>query len=220
MSLERTARGFNRLAPRYDALVWTFLGPTLQQSSVHFFDALPHDARLLVVGGGTGTFFDALAELRPNTKVLFVDLSEQMIALAQKRLREMPSGNRPQATFFHCSWDEIPPGLRADAVLTPFFLDCFSDAAQPAILAKLDGHLVAGGQWLFSDFNIPASGPAKRNAKLLLRLLYWGFNRICGLRVQQLPDFNSHFKAAGYTIREEVTFRNGSVVARLYKRLT
>lgn len=220
MSIERTAKGFNRLAPWYDRLVATFLGPALQQATVHFFNQLPHDARLLVIGGGTGNFFEALSEIRPETRVLFVDVSEEMVALAQKRLRAIPGERRPQATFFKCSWDEIPPGVRADAVLTPFFLDCFSDAAQPAILGKLDSHLVAGGQWLFADFSIPGAGAAQRKTKLLLRLLYWGFNRFCGLRVKQLPDFNRHFEAAGYRVRQEAVFRNGSVIARLYQRLS
>ena len=112
MSLARTAKGFNRLAPRYDALVKLFFGNDLLRATTHYFDRLPPNARLLVVGGGTGNFFAALGRARPDCKVLYVDLSERMIALAQQRLASLPPDIRPQATFFCSSWDEIVPGLR------------------------------------------------------------------------------------------------------------
>lgn len=213
MSLARKKRGFNRLAPRYDALVKLFFGSDLLRATTHFIDRLPPNARVLVVGGGTGNFFEALGRARPDCKVLFVDLSERMIELAQQRLAALPAKVRPQATFFCCSWDEIVPGLRADAILTPFFLDCFSDAAQPAILARLRSHLAPGGQWLFADFNVPEQGAGRGRAKLVVRLLYAGFNAICGLDVKQLPDFKRHFKDAGFVVKDEASFRRNMLVA-------
>ena len=74
MSLARKKRGFNRLAPRYDALAKLFFGSDLLRATTHFFDSLPPNARVLVVGGGTGNFFEALGRARPDCKVLFVKL--------------------------------------------------------------------------------------------------------------------------------------------------
>jgi len=162
MSLARKANGFNRLAPWYDGLVSLFFGDALFKATTHFLNTLPKQGTLLVVGGGTGNF---LPTLTPGTRVIYVDFSAKMIAKAQARANALPESERPSVVWYCCSWDEIPPGVRADTLLTPFFLDCFKDAAQPAILKKLSSHLAKDGVWLLTDFNIPEAGKGRLRGK-------------------------------------------------------
>lgn len=218
MALARIARGFDRLAPFYDRLARSWFGRALQQATTHYFTALPEKPTLLVVGGGTGNFLPALAQAHPACKVLYVDVSAKMLEQARATLATISAEQRPAVTFFHCSWDEIPAGLRADAVLTPFFLDCFRAGEVAQIAHKLAGHLSATGVWLLADFNLPPSGWARLRAQAQLWVLYRFFRATTGLKASRLPNVERLLENEGFRPTHTRYLRGQRIVSQVFAR--
>jgi hypothetical protein len=78
--------------------------------------------------------------------------------------------------------------------------------------------LAPGGQWLFSDFNVPARQPMRLISRIMLGVLYPFFRISCGINARRLPDFSAEFANLGLAIVHERQFVGGLLVAGLYRR--
>ena len=99
---------------------------------------------------------------------------------------------------------EKPSSLRSavsqptfDLVTTHFFLDCFSTADLARLIPAIRAHLAPGALWVVSEFRIPPSGPLRRPARALVRLLYLAFRLFTGLQPTRLPDFAPLLRQSG-----------------------
>ena len=82
-----------------------------------------------------------------------------MIELARRR-----TANSPRVRFFHeDARTVLLPEARYDALVTPFFLDCFTAPDLRDLVAKLARSATPEALWLVTDFALPHRGcPARR----------------------------------------------------------
>lgn len=211
--LSKKDQRFDRLAFIYDFLVKLVFGRSLRKAQTHFLKELPQKGRLLILGGGTGWILAEIGKRRPELTVVYVEASEKMISLAQKKSQEL------KVNFVHGNEQMIPESPSYDAVLTPFFLDLFGPVRLFASMSLIDQALSKDGKWLFVDFHVPKSNGLKRMyAKGLIYIMYRFFRILCGIDAQKLPDFDRAFEMANYQLKKEARFHLGMVISRVYEK--
>lgn len=184
--MKASPAGFDRLAPVYRALEYLAFGRDLERARFCFLPELVGCPRILVLGEGDGRFLRRLAEAAPEAQIHCIDRSAAMLALASARVSA--AGARGRVTFEQADvLDAFFAPRSYDALVTLFFLDCFTAAQVAALAAKLRPALGAGGRWLFADFAVPARGPLRWRARLWLKVLYRFFGWRAALAVRSLP---------------------------------
>jgi ubiquinone/menaquinone biosynthesis C-methylase UbiE len=187
---------FDRVAHIYRWAEYLSLGPLLQRTRTHFLPKLPPCTNALILGDGDGRFLSRLLQQQPNLNALAVDTSASMLRLLRARcLRLAPSAN---LQTLQASALTITPPPSTDLIVTHFFLDCFAQPELDTIAQHLFTQTQPGTLWLVSDFAIPQARLLKPLAMLYIRLLYFIFRILTGLRVSQLPDPQSSLASAGF----------------------
>lgn len=206
-----SAKGFDRLAPYYDRLARLVYGKGIERAQEALITQLPIGARILLLGGGTGSVLNHLEAIQPR-RIDYLDASPAMIAQAQ---------TRPVASRLPINW--IPTPLQAvaelpeaDVLITQFFLDVFSQQELPELLPRLSATLVPGGTWLYADFLPPAQ--IKNYQKPLLWATLQFFRGFCGLSAKAVSDHEPLLQAIGYRARQYAYYASGMIkVVRLQK---
>ena len=149
---ERYDRAFERLQPVKDAL-HLFTG--------FIFSALPDDARVLVVGAGTGQEILALGQQRPGWRFTAVDTSPPMLAVAQRKLRAAGLADR---CVFHAGQlaaleDRTPFDAATSILVSHFFVD---PTARRTFFRQIRARLAAGG--LLVNADLSSSGSSGEDA--------------------------------------------------------
>lgn len=146
---ERGVENYYRLHARiYDATRWSFLfgrGAVIDRAAaVH-----PAPARILEVGCGTGKNLARLARRFPQAQITGVDLSEAMLAIAQRKTA--PFG--PRVTLQRRAYGSPVDAHRGhDLILCSYALSMFNPGYDSA-LAAAHGDLVPGGCFALVDFH-------------------------------------------------------------------
>lgn len=146
---ERVARGFDRLAPVYDAAGALAFGGALRGSAAALLGEAPRDGRALVVGAGTGAVLVDLRRAGHRGAIVALDLSPAMTRRAAARLRAACGAAAGPARFvlggipLAGSAAEGDPALRGpfDLVLTPYVLDVLDPAHLRVAAAELAARL-------------------------------------------------------------------------------
>lgn len=170
---------FDHIAGLYDRLAWLIFGHSLIRAQQYFLSEIPHDAAILVIGGGTGSFLKDYVPGKHYQKILFLESSSTMIARARKNL-----GNHDKIEYRHGHENTIKAHESFDALLTPFFLDIFMPETQKNICDKLWPHLKQGGIWLYSDF----LDSNRFYQQLLLGLMNRFFRLTAGIEADRFYD--------------------------------
>jgi ubiquinone/menaquinone biosynthesis C-methylase UbiE len=217
-SLKRKKQGFNLLAPYYDGLVSLFFGRQLKASQAFFLNKLPPAHSILVFGCGTGSFLRDLEKHHQAERICCVDISERMIASSRSLINKEFPQRLVAYTFICGSWSDIPPEVTFDWVITPYVLDCFQGTDLLRVIQGLGERLTPDGKWLFTDFHVPKKGFFKWYALLVIRILYAGFQLICGLGIKRLPDFETFFSQCHLKAEYEKYFCRGLLTSKIYSR--
>ncbi len=196
---------FNRVASLYDFMKQLVFKGQLENASAHFIEFIPSDARILIVGGGSGKL---LSSIKRGHQVSYVDNSKKMIALAQKR------ESRADILFFTSDITNFESNQPFDAVITPFVLDCFSEKQLPMVFNHINQMLKKGGIWLHSDFY-----PQSRKQEMFVQFMYVVFRISTGLKVSKLPDFSKFFNDKIFFEEKKAVFRNAMVHSYLYQKI-
>ena len=207
-----------RLAPWYRWIEYAAFGHALEKRRFAF---LPYIARLaaesgrvLVLGEGDGRTLAQLLKLAPLVRVEVVDVSPEMIALARRR-----SGDSDRVTF-RCE-DALTvdwPSDYYDAIVTNFFLDCFTEADARGLIRRLASALTGQGIWLIGEFAIPSGGWRRVHAQVWIWTMYRFFGLTTGLRAQALPPVERLLREAGMRRIGQETSRAGLVTTEAWRR--
>lgn len=202
-----TGGNFNWIAPVYDALAFVVFGHRLKKAQIVFLEAIPADASILIVGGGTGWLLEQILRLcRPN-RVVYLEASSQMVALATKRV--IQRGLIGSLEFRVGDELALKPDERFDVIMTPFVLDLFSEQTlQVNIIPKLQSVLKTDSLWLITDFVKPSIGWQKA---LLWTMIHF-FRFTANIEVTHLADWQKQLGDAGLT-REQQQKRVGGMVS-------
>ena len=190
---------FDWVAPVYDALAHAVFGRGLQQAQTVFLqnntdESIPAGASVLLVGGGTGWLLDHILRHCQPKRVVYLELSAQMVARASRRMIRQAM---PGAVEFRV--DDVAnlnADERFDVIMTPFFLDLFTEQTlRQRVLPALQQALKPGGRWLVTDFVNPQSGWQK----LLLRAMIIFFRLTAGIETRTLVDWQRLLSESGLT---------------------
>jgi cyclopropane fatty-acyl-phospholipid synthase-like methyltransferase len=138
---EVVARGYDKVADRYEALESEEAPWPRLKRVIAFTEPLPHGSHVLDLGCGNG--IPATRELAKSHTVTGVDISSEQI--------ERATANVPHATF-RCA-DVRAVGFPAeafDAIVALYLIDNVPAGDYPSLFAKFAGWLKPGGRILLS----------------------------------------------------------------------
>jgi len=210
------APDFDGLARAYRGLEFLAFGRDLERARFCLLDRMRHCREILVLGEGDGRCLARLARAAPAASIRCVDVSGAMLARAAARLADPAARARvafEQADVFSLA---LPAG-RYDAVITLFFLDCFTPDRVGELVGRVRGSLQPGAWWLWADFAWPPRGWRRWRARAMLRLLYIFFRWQTGLPARSLPPAEEILRGAGFALEAERAFQGGFIRSALYR---
>jgi ubiquinone/menaquinone biosynthesis C-methylase UbiE len=170
---------FDFIAPAYDQLARLVFGKSIVESQLYFLNAIPEDASVLILGGGTGWLLEELITRKPNCSVCYIEASSKMLTLTnQRKFNE-------KMTFIHGTENDIPSRFKYDVVITNFYLDLFSEKKLDDVVKKITAHVSATGMWIATDF---VDGK-KWWHRLMLKVMYQFFCFTSGVEASTLPTW-------------------------------
>ncbi|MBV6639838.1 MAG: class I SAM-dependent methyltransferase [Cyclobacteriaceae bacterium] len=193
---------FDGIAWCYDPLKRLIFGDTLDRASSHFLPKINPGARILILGGGTGKI---LQDVPDGVHITFLDKSEKMLQLAQKR----PQKN---VEFVNADFLNFQPPLKFDWVICPFFLDLFDSGTLNKVIRKIADVLVPGGELLVSDFTYRKS--------LLIRVMYVTFRIVSRVEARKIPPILKSLEGSGFQQLDSITFLNGLVFSCHHRQVS
>lgn len=206
--------GFDRLAGIYRTLEHVAFGQALQRARLAYVSSLRDALDVLVLGDGDGRFLKALVTTSPHARIVSVDASAAML---QRAAAELTDDERARVTFIHADARTFDPGADTfDAIVTLFFLDCFTDGDVEHLVARLSPTLRPAGRWLFADFAIPDRGLARLAAVSIVSVLYAFFRWQTGIEARTLPHSEAALHKAGLYCVGEEEFRAGLIRSALF----
>lgn len=207
---------FDGLARIYRELEWLAFGSDLEAARFCHLEKLRGCRRVLILGEGDGRFLEKLLREFPEILVECVDQSPAMQARARDRLTE---AERKRVVFrlADVRAAEFPPN-EFDAVVTLFFLDCFTDTEVGALVSQLGRVLRVEARWLWADFALPEQGWRRWRAGVWVRGLYWFFALSTGIAVRRLPQTESILFTAGWRVTTQTERQAGMVKSGVFVR--
>ncbi|HVW10143.1 MAG TPA: class I SAM-dependent methyltransferase [Bryobacteraceae bacterium] len=203
-----------RLAPWYRWIEYLAFGRALERRRFVFLPRLADARRVLILGEGDGRTVARLLKIAPRAQFDVVELSPEMIALARGRVGESARVDFHQGDARLQRW----PTASYDAILTNFFLDCFTDADLARLIPNLAAALAPGGIWIIGEFAIPPGGWRRLHAQLWIWTMYRFFGITTGLRAKKLPAIEQSMREAGMKRVEQQSERAGLMVSEIWRR--
>jgi len=216
--MNRSLGGFDGLASVYVWLERLAFGRDLESARFCHFDQLQGCHRVLVLGEGDGRFLAQLVRRFPAMRIECLDASSAMLAKAEGRLsaedRARVNFRQEDALLAQFGKDEY------DAVVTLFFLDCFSAEEVAELIGRIQVALHDDARWLWADFALPQRGWRRWRAQLWLHGLYFFFRNQTAMTARQLPPSEELLRASGFMLSAEESFQAGLLRSAVWKRGT
>ncbi|AKD01997.1 class I SAM-dependent methyltransferase [Pontibacter korlensis] len=209
--------GFHYVASFYDALARLVYGEALQQAQLALLPFLSQQARVLVIGGGTGWILEQLLQTQKQLDILYLDAAPAMLQRAQQKYERYQKPQNCHVSFRLGTEQELQPQEQFDVIITPFLLDLFPPSRLQQLMTRLTAALKAHGKWLFADF-WPVEQPPPWWQQILIRGMYTFFGWLSGVQARKLPDYSSHFRTLGFEEKYSATFYSGMVQAKVFER--
>ncbi len=193
---------------------WLSFGPFLWRCRCAFLPALKNRRCALVLGDGDGRFTARLLGENRGVRVDAVDASPAMLrALARRSAR---FGSDRLSTICGDAREWRPGELRYDLLATHFFLDCLSTDEVAALAVNLRGAATPDAVWVVSEFAEPDTWFGRWVARPVVRLLYWAFGWMTGLRVRRLPEHRAALRSAGFVLAKRRRWLGGLLVSEMW----
>lgn len=197
--------GFNAIAPYYDQLASFIFGKSIANAQTHFLKLVPANAKVLVLGGGTGWWLKHLQQDNPHCEIWFIDASSEMLSGAVKN-------SVGTLTPIHGT-DENIPSIQFDVVITYFFLDMFEGEEIKRVISRIKAALKPEGIWLISDFV-----NTKFWHRIVLLLMYRFFKFTCGIHSSKLVDWEKNVEDMKLTCADQVFFYGKFIASCVYRQ--
>ena len=177
---------FNLVAPVYDRLARLVFGNLLKETQLWQINNWPIGLAanvLLISGDGTGFMTEQLLKSQVAQRVIYVEPSAKMMKAARQRL----ANYQHLITFIED--DKWPADIRADAVVTNFLLDLFTETDLQQVIQNHLKALKSGGYWFAADFCAAGRKPLSMLWQpLIIKAMYLFFGVMSKLPNRQLPD--------------------------------
>jgi ubiquinone/menaquinone biosynthesis C-methylase UbiE len=199
------SNNFDGIAFIYDFLVKLFFGKTIQKAQTYFLNKIPADARVLVLGSGSGWIAEEILMRNPNSKITLVDASQKMTNKAVKKLNGEP-------VEIYCDDQTKVFSNPFDVVILPFFLDLFPDRSLKDVIESINKNVTKESMWIVTDFV-----SEKLWHRLYLWIMYRFFKVTCHIEASQLPDWQKALTSNNLVVMQENDFYLGFIKSTVYK---
>jgi ubiquinone/menaquinone biosynthesis C-methylase UbiE len=198
---------FDILAKPYRWLEYITFGPYLWRARLTHIEALAKAKRVLLAGDGDGRFLAELHKRYPHLDLHYLDASPAMLAQAKRRC--------PQATFHQTTLPtNTLPKAQYDAIITHFFLDCFTPETLPHVIQNLATTATPEATWIISDFK-----PTKHLwGRLIIKALYFAFQSLTNLKANHLTPYEPHMQRAGFILNANRRYLSGLLASEIWRR--
>lgn len=201
---------FDSVAPFYDSLARMVFGNAIISSQKFLAEAIPAKSSVLIAGGGTGNILEIISRRHPaGLHITYADSSAKMISISKTKYR-----GENEVVFINQPLQQIAQLPLFDIIITPFFLDNFSDQTAEIVFNKLHSHLRAKGLWLFSDFQL--SENKRLWQKILLKAMYLFFGLVCRIEASHLPNTSALFDKYKYKLVSAQTLFSEFILSAIY----
>ncbi len=207
----KPAANFDYVARWYRWLEYAAFGRTLERCRFAFLPVLKDARRILILGEGDGRFLQKLLSVNSSARIDVVEVSVGMLRLARGRL----SDDQVERVEFYPAdarnWDF--PEVEYDAIVTCFFLDCFTPQTLADLMPRITASAKPGACWLLSEFEETST----LRAGLWLAFIHALFRVTTNLEASRLGPFAELFAESGWgNIRRE-TFAGGLMSAEIWQ---
>ena len=205
------------IAPYYEMLERASFGNRLRRTRTAFLTEVCGARRALLCGGGDGRFLVRLLQADRNVRVDYVDLSAEMVKIAQRRVGAMGQESSERVRFLVGDVRDVVAATgKYDLIVTHFFLDCFSERELGEIVRRLRGCAAPGAKWLVSEFHEVETPVGRVWSRALISGMYGAFRVVTGLRVAKLPDYEAALVRGGFRMQEARKLLGGLLRASLW----
>jgi len=202
---------YDKIASLYDRLSRLVFGRAQVNAQLALLQYIEKDARILIIGGGTGWILEALAKLFPSgLQITYVEISANMLALSKQKNVGANEVVFMQQAIEDCAFADTS----FDIVFTAFLFDNFKEEKASVVFRLLDRWLKPSGKWLFVDFQYTRAHGWWQ--KVLLQAMLLFFRLVSKVEATNLVDMTVFFKKAGYKILFQTKRYKGFIGATCY----
>ena len=199
---------FDKVANIYDPLKRLVFGRAIHDSEVCFLDSIEREAKVLILGGGSGEMLRTLLQRNADCTVWYVEASGRMLELA----RGNAAGHTSRVLFIHGTESSLQSDIQFDVIITNFFLDLFPEKKIKAITEIIHKHLANNGYWIITDF----VNRRKWWQGVLLSAMYGFFKLACGIETHRLPFWQRIVNNNGFRENDSRMFYADFIKASLW----
>lgn len=204
------ASNYDNSAFFYDRLSKLVFGDALIKAQAYFLAEIPANARVLIIGGGTGFILEEIAKTHPaGLDITYVEISARMMERSRSR-----NAGKNKVLFVTKAIEEVTIDVLFDVVITPFLFDNYESISLPGLMNHIDSMLKPGGLWLNTDFQL--TGHWWQFVLLKSMLLF--FKVLCGVESWRLAGVEKQFDESGYLLIKHKSFFKDFVAASAYTK--
>lgn len=201
---------YNNAAWFYDRLAGLIFGRALINAQIYLLQFIPADARILIVGGGTGWVLEEIVKIYPaGLTITYVEVSANMVARSKKR-----DIGKNRVLFINDAIENLCLTTDFDVVLTPFLFDNFNEETLNKVFSHMEKAIKPGALWLIADFQL--SG--KWWQYFILKGMFLFFRILCNVEAKRLPDIEACYTKYNYFTADQKTFFNDFIISKVYKK--
>lgn len=208
----------DRIARWYEPAEHLSFRKALERRRFAYVSRLKESRRAMLCGGGDGRFLAGLLQANPLVEITYVDLSREMMRIAEHRVTRLGGGYRNRARFFCADvMTFVPPHRDYDLFATHFFLDCFTREDVRRLILKMMEWARPRAKWVLSEFRYSQSAFGKFWTGAVIRALYAAFRATTGLQVNRIPAYGSLLRSAGFHMQECDIANGGLLISELWE---
>ncbi|HVA94506.1 MAG TPA: class I SAM-dependent methyltransferase [Candidatus Dormibacteraeota bacterium] len=208
----------DRIARWYEPAEHLSFQRALEHRRFAYVNRLGESRRALSCGGGDGRFLAGLLQANPSVQVTYIDLSREMMRIAERRIARLGDSYRSRVEFFCADvMTFVPPHSDYDLFATHFFLDCFTREDAHILIERMMEWAHPDANWVLSEFRYSPSAFGKLWTGAIIRALYAAFRVTTGLRVNRIPQHPPLLVSAGFQLQESQIAMGGLLISELWK---
>jgi ubiquinone/menaquinone biosynthesis C-methylase UbiE len=208
----------DRIARWYEAVEHLSFRKTLECRRFAYVDRLRESRRALLCGGGDGRFLAELLRANPQVEITYVDLSMEMLRVAERRVTLLGKNYRNRVQFFCADvLTFVPPHGDYDLFATHFFLDCLTRDDIQILILKMMKWARPRAKWVLSEFRYSQSVFGRVWTGTIIRALYAAFRVATGLRVTHITPHTALLRSAGFYRQQREIATGGLLISELWE---
>ena len=208
----------DRIARWYETAEHLSFRKALEYRRFAYVNRLRESRRAMLCGGGDGRFLAGLLAANPHVQVTYVDLSREMMRVAEHRVTQLGTGYRDRVQFFCADiLTFVPPHSDYDLIATHFFLDCLTTGDLRAFVLKMMEWSRPSAKWVLSEFRYSQTAFGRLWTGAIIRALYAAFRGATGLRVTHIPPHTAVLRSAGFCRQQSEIASGGLLISELWE---